>query len=52
MNPSYVKRLEEGGMKFVGHDVDGERMEIIELEGELCYSVTDLLFPLLLAPVV
>lgn len=28
-----MKRLEQFGMKFVGHDVDGERMEIMELEG-------------------
>ena len=33
VNPAYVKRLEERGMKFVGHDVDGERMEIMELQG-------------------
>lgn len=32
VNPAYVKRLEEFGMKFVGHDVDGERMEIMELQ--------------------
>lgn len=35
VNLSYVKQVEQGGLKFVGHDVDGERMEIIELEGEL-----------------
>lgn len=35
VNLSYVKQVEQGGLKFVGHDVDGERMEIIELEGKL-----------------
>lgn len=28
------KCLEEQGLKFVGQDVGGERMEIVELEGE------------------
>lgn len=32
VNPAYVERLEENGMKFVGKDVKGERMEIIELD--------------------
>ncbi|XP_046847624.1 CTP synthase 1-like isoform X2 [Xenia sp. Carnegie-2017] len=32
INPAYVKQLEKYGMKFVGHDVDGERMEIMQLE--------------------
>lgn len=26
--------FEENGLQFVGQDVEGERMEIIELEGE------------------
>ena len=33
MNPSLVPDLEEKGMKFVGHDIEGERMEIMEVEG-------------------
>ncbi|XP_063613970.1 CTP synthase 1-A-like isoform X1 [Penaeus indicus] len=31
VNPKFVADLEAAGMKFVGHDVDGERMEIMEL---------------------
>ncbi|XP_074640520.1 CTP synthase 1-like [Tubulanus polymorphus] len=33
VNPKYVPEFEKYGMKFVGQDVDGERMEILELEG-------------------
>lgn len=33
INPEYVSRLEEKGLKFVGRDETGERMEILELEG-------------------
>ena len=33
VNPSLVAAFEEKGLKFVGHDVDGERMEIMELKG-------------------
>ncbi|KAK3098119.1 hypothetical protein FSP39_016291 [Pinctada imbricata] len=33
VNPSYIKDFEDNGMKFVGRSVDGERMEIMELEG-------------------
>lgn len=32
VNPSLIKHFEEKGMKFVGHDVEGERMEIMEIE--------------------
>lgn len=32
INPSYVQRLEEAGMRFVGTDVHVERMEIMELD--------------------
>ncbi|CAH3164386.1 unnamed protein product [Porites lobata] len=32
VNPKYVKQLEENGMLFVGKDVEGERMEIMELK--------------------
>ena len=31
VNPEYVKRIEEAGLKFVGKDIKQERMEIIEL---------------------
>ncbi|KAG8507698.1 CTP synthase 1 [Galemys pyrenaicus] len=33
VNPVLKKCLEEQGLKFVGQDVEGERMEIVELEG-------------------
>ncbi|XP_056014759.1 CTP synthase 1-like isoform X2 [Ostrea edulis] len=33
VNPKFVKTFEETGMKFVGRSVDGERMEIMELDG-------------------
>lgn len=33
VNPKLVKKFEEKGLHFVGHDVDGERMEIMELAG-------------------
>lgn len=33
VNPSVVEQLEEKGMKFVGRSEDGERMEIMEMEG-------------------
>jgi len=32
VNPSLVESLEKEGLRFVGHDDDGERMEIMELE--------------------
>uniref|UniRef100_F7FDX5 CTP synthase n=1 Tax=Ornithorhynchus anatinus TaxID=9258 RepID=F7FDX5_ORNAN len=31
VNPKLIHHFEEKGLKFVGHDVGGERMEIIEL---------------------
>lgn len=34
VNPELKKSFEEQGLKFVGQDEEGERMEIIELEGE------------------
>lgn len=33
VNPTYVSQFEEKGMKFVGRDVEGERMEIMEIKG-------------------
>lgn len=40
INPQYVERLEAAGLKFVGHDNDNLRMEIIELEGHSYYVAT------------
>ncbi|XP_066999211.1 CTP synthase isoform X2 [Anabrus simplex] len=37
VNPKYVPDLEAAGLKFVGHDEDKVRMEIIELEGHPYY---------------
>ncbi len=34
INPKLVSRFEEKGMRFVGQDVEGERMEIMELSGK------------------
>lgn len=34
VNPEYVERLEAQGLKFVGRDDKGERMEILELDGK------------------
>lgn len=39
VNPVLKKCLEEQGLKFVGQDVGGERMEIVELEGECGVAV-------------
>ena len=33
MNLKYIKDFEQSGMQFVGRDVDGERMEIMEIKG-------------------
>ena len=30
-----MKQLEDNGMQFVGHDDEGKRMEIMELQGTL-----------------
>ena len=40
VNPEYVKDLEANGMKFVGHSTDGQRMEIMELQGMTFLSLT------------
>lgn len=37
VNPTVVSQLEAKGMKFVGRSEDGERMEIMELEGHPYY---------------
>lgn len=34
VNPELTYCFEEKGLKFVGHDTEGSRMEIIELESE------------------
>ncbi len=33
VNPNYVQKLEETGLRFVGKDEKGERMQIVELPG-------------------
>lgn len=38
VNPELKGSFEEKGMKFVGQDVEGERMEVVELEGECLYE--------------
>ena len=35
VNPKYVAQLEASGMRFVGRDERGERMQIMELDGSL-----------------
>ncbi|XP_063983302.1 CTP synthase 1 [Diachasmimorpha longicaudata] len=40
VNPEYVNNFEAAGYKFVGHDEDGQRMEITELEGYSYYVAT------------
>lgn len=37
VNPAYVEKLESKGLKFVGHDSEQVRMEIMELEGHPYY---------------
>lgn len=37
VNPEYIDRLEEKGLKFVGVDLEGKRMEILELENHPYY---------------
>uniref|UniRef100_A0A4W3I5A2 CTP synthase n=1 Tax=Callorhinchus milii TaxID=7868 RepID=A0A4W3I5A2_CALMI len=33
VNPDLIHQFEKEGLKFVGHDIEGNRMEIFELEG-------------------
>ena len=35
VNPELIGHFEEKGLHFVGQDVEGERMEVIELDGML-----------------
>jgi CTP synthase len=37
VNPDYIDRIEEAGLKFKGKDIEGTRMEIAELEGHPYY---------------
>lgn len=34
VNPELKSHFEDKGFRFVGQDVEGERMEIIELDGK------------------
>lgn len=40
VNPKYVEQLEANGLKFVGHDSEKKRMEIVELENHPYYVAT------------
>ncbi|XP_050085913.1 CTP synthase [Anopheles aquasalis] len=40
VNPDYVAELEKHGMRFVGHDEDEQRMEIMELDNHPYYVAT------------
>ncbi|KAF4519181.1 hypothetical protein B566_EDAN008244 [Ephemera danica] len=40
VNPKYISDFEAAGMKFVGRDVEGQRMEVMELEGHPYYVAT------------
>ncbi|XP_043289276.1 CTP synthase [Venturia canescens] len=40
VNPEYVTDLEASGLRFVGHDDEGQRMEIIELDDHPYYVAT------------
>lgn len=40
VNPKYVSDLEEKGLKFVGHDSEKQRMEILELADHPYYVAT------------
>ena len=40
VNPDMVSELEAAGMRFVGKDTEGERMEIIELAGHPYFFAT------------
>ena len=40
VNPEMVSELESAGLRFVGKDTEGQRMEIIELEGHPYFFAT------------
>lgn len=44
VNPELTHCFEEKGLKFVGHDTEGNRMEIIELESECLPCVCNTYF--------
>uniref|UniRef100_H2YNU0 CTP synthase n=1 Tax=Ciona savignyi TaxID=51511 RepID=H2YNU0_CIOSA len=44
INPNYIHLYEEKGFMFVGHDVEGLRMEIMELKEELLKATKPELF--------
>ena len=44
VNPELVPALEEGGLRFVGKDETGQRMEIVELAPD-AVSYTHLTLP-------
>lgn len=33
VNPELTQQFEEKGLRFVGHDTEGQRMEVVELKG-------------------
>lgn len=35
VNTKFVPQLEEQGMLFVGHDISRERMEVLEVKGNV-----------------
>lgn len=43
MNPELKNHFEKKGLQFVGQDVEGQRMEIIELKGERSLKSTELI---------
>lgn len=38
VNPELKNHFEDKGFRFVGQDVEGERMEVIELDGMANFS--------------
>lgn len=48
VNPKYVPEFEAAGMKFVGHDVEAVRMEIMELEAHPYYVAVQVFYCLLI----
>lgn len=39
VNPELKHHFEDRGFRFVGQDLEGERMEVIELEGQCMSSI-------------
>jgi CTP synthase len=40
VNPDYIDRIEDAGLKFTGRSKDGRRMEIAELEGHRYFTAS------------